>query len=214
MMFQSPALLPWRSVRDNVLLPVDLLRRRRSAHAAKVDELLEMVGLTEFAAAYPSELSGGMQQRAAICRTLVTDPPIILLDEPFGSLDHLTREQLNDELLRIWSETGKTVLLVTHDIEEAVYLSDTVFVMSARPGRIVAQVGVDLTRPRNYATRSVPEFERLAIDIRRLLGFGPADAPRPELTPIEVPEGDADGRHAPDLSGFSDRPDAGMDRSS
>jgi NitT/TauT family transport system ATP-binding protein len=173
-----------------------------------------MVGLTEFAASYPSELSGGMQQRAAICRALVTDPPIILLDEPFGSLDHLTREQLNDELLRIWSETGKTVLLVTHDIEEAVYLSDTVFVMSARPGRIVAQVAVDLTRPRSYATRSVPEFERLAIDIRRLLGFGPADAPRPELTPIEVPEGDADGRRAPDLTGFSDRPDAGTDRSS
>lgn len=172
MMFQSPALLPWRSVRDNVLLPVDLLRRRRSAHVAKADELLDMVGLTEFAGAYPSELSGGMQQRAVICRTLLTDPPIILLDEPFGALDHLTREQLNDELLRIWSKTGKTILLVTHDIDEAVYLSDTVYVMSARPGRIAAQLSIDLPRPRSYATRGLPAFERHAIEIRRILGLG------------------------------------------
>jgi NitT/TauT family transport system ATP-binding protein len=188
MMFQGPALLPWRSVRDNVLLPVDLLRRRRSAHTAKVDELLDMVGLTEFAGAYPSELSGGMQQRAAICRTLVIDPPIILLDEPFGALDHLTREQLNDELLRIWSETGKTILLVTHDIDEAVYLSDTVHVMSARPGRITAELTIDLPRPRTYATRGLPQFEQHAIEIRRILGIGSAE-PTPATEP--APEGGA-----------------------
>lgn len=181
MMFQTSALLPWRSVMENVLLPIDLLRRRRSAYRQRAEELLELVGLSDFRDAYPNELSGGMQQRVTICRALVNDPPIILLDEPFGALDHITREQLNDELLRIWEHTHKTVVLVTHAIDEAVYLSDKVIVMTARPGRVAAEMEIRLPRPRSYETRTDPEFERCAISIRRTLGVGSsaplADAP-------------------------------------
>jgi NitT/TauT family transport system ATP-binding protein len=172
MMLQTPALVPWRSIEDNVLLPVDLLGRRRRDHRERASELLATVGLRDFASAYPRELSGGMQQRAALCRALLFDPAILILDEPFGALDHITREQLNDELLRICADKGKTVLLVTHDIDEAVYMSDQVAVMSARPGRITEILSIDLPHPRNLASRKHPAFEANAVRIRELLGIG------------------------------------------
>ncbi|MGY1740084.1 MULTISPECIES: ABC transporter ATP-binding protein [unclassified Blastococcus] len=173
MMLQTPALVPWRTVRDNVLLPVDLLGgARRRDHRARVDELLAMVGLTAFAGSYPRELSGGMQQRAALCRALLFDPAILILDEPFGALDHITREQLNDEMLRICAGGEKTVLLVTHDIDEAVYMSDRVVVMSARPGRVNEVLEVGLPHPRTLTTRKDPRFETNALRIRELLGIG------------------------------------------
>jgi NitT/TauT family transport system ATP-binding protein len=172
MMLQSPALVPWRSIEDNVLLPVDLLGGRRRDHRQRAGELLSLVGLSGFAASYPRELSGGMQQRAALCRALLFDPAILILDEPFGALDHITREQLNDEMLRICAGGDKTVLLVTHDIDEAVYMSDRVVVMSARPGRIKEILNIDVPHPRNLASRKHPLFEANAVRIRELLGIG------------------------------------------
>lgn len=172
MMLQTPALVPWRTVRKNVLLPVDYRGRRSAEMESRADELLALVGLTRFADSYPGELSGGMQQRAALCRALIFDPPIVVLDEPFGALDHITREQLNDELLRIWGDSGKTIILVTHAIDEAVYLSDDVVVMTAHPGRVAARLPIDLPRPRSNATRTLPAFEGYAAQIRELLGLG------------------------------------------
>ena len=171
MVFQSPVLLPWRSNLKNVLLPLEVLKRSDASSEARARELLDMVGLTDFADHRPSELSGGMQQRVAICRALVHDPEVLLLDEPFGALDALTREQLNDDLLRIWSETRKTVIFVTHDISEAVYLSDRVLVMSSRPGTIRDDIAIDLERPRNLETRRHPSFEEYGVRIRRELGL-------------------------------------------
>lgn len=172
MMLQTPALVPWRTVKANVLLPVDYLGRRSAGHVERASQLIDLVGLTRVADAYPSELSGGMQQRAALCRSLIFDPPTLVLDEPFGALDHITREQLNDELLRIWGDSGKTVVLVTHAIDEAVYLSDEVFVMTAHPGRIADRLTIDLPRPRSNETRALPAFEGYAVQIRKLLGLG------------------------------------------
>jgi NitT/TauT family transport system ATP-binding protein len=171
MMFQSPVLLPWRSVFDNVMLPIEVLRRNKREYSDRARSLLKMVGLSGFEKYYPRELSGGMQQRVAMCRALIYDPPILLLDEPFGALDSITREQLNDDLLRIWEETGSTILSVTHNIDEAVYLSDKIVVMSARPGRIVRELKVDLPRPRDFATRRLAAFDDYAIEIRKLLGL-------------------------------------------
>jgi NitT/TauT family transport system ATP-binding protein len=171
MMFQSPVLLPWRSTLKNVLLPLEVLKRKDAAGVARARKLLEMVGVAEFADHYPRELSGGMQQRVAMCRTLVHDPEMLLLDEPFGALDSLTREQLNDDLLRIWSQTRKTVVFVTHDISEAVYLSDRVLVMSERPGIIRDEVRIDLPRPRDIETRRDPSFEEYGVRIRTALGL-------------------------------------------
>jgi len=171
MMFQSPVLLPWRSTLKNVLLPLEVLKRKDAAGVARARKLLEMVGVAEFADHYPRELSGGMQQRVAMCRTLVHDPEMLLLDEPFGALDALTREQLNDDLLRIWSQTRKTVVFVTHDISEAVYLSDRVLVMSERPGIIRDEVRIDLPRPRDIETRRDPSFEEYGVRIRTALGL-------------------------------------------
>lgn len=172
MMLQTPALVPWRTVKGNVLLPLDYRGRRSPEQIARALELIDLVGLTRFADTYPSELSGGMQQRVALCRSLIFDPPIVVLDEPFGALDHITREQLNDELLRIWGGSDKTILLVTHAIDEAIYLSDEVFVMTAHPGRIAERLTVDLPRPRSNATRRLPAFEAYAVRIRELLGLG------------------------------------------
>jgi NitT/TauT family transport system ATP-binding protein len=171
-MLQTPALVPWKSVRGNVLLPVNLRGLRIKDYQQRADELIEMVGLDGFRSSYPAELSGGMQQRVALCRALLFDPPILVLDEPFGALDHITREQLNDELALICANTGKTAVLVTHDIDEAVYLSDRVVVMSARPGRIEAVLEVKIGKPRDLSSRRLPSFDDLTAEIRRLLGLG------------------------------------------
>ena len=167
--FQSPLLMPWRSVLDNILLPIEIRGDRPAKHAAAARALIELVGLSGFADRHPHELSGGMQQRVGLCRALVTDPPLLLMDEPFGALDAMTREQMNAELQRIWMERRKTVLLITHSISEAVYLADRVLVMSPRPGRIVEEVAITLPRPRALAMTESVEFARLAGQVRRAL---------------------------------------------
>ncbi len=146
--FQSPVLLPWRTVMSNMLLPVEIQRRDRATFVGRARKYIEMAGLSGFENRYPGELSGGMQQRVGIGRALVHDPSLLLMDEPFGALDAMTRDTMNLELLRIWGESQKTVMLVTHSITEAVFLADRVFVMSPRPGRISEIVTVDLPRPR------------------------------------------------------------------
>ena len=176
-MLQTPALVPWKSARDNVLLPTKLRGLSTSAYWAQADHLLDMVGLTAFSAAYPSELSGGMQQRVALCRALLFDPPFLVLDEPFGALDHITREQLNDELGGLCADSGKSVVLVTHDIDEAVYLSDRVVVMSARPGKVEAVLEVDIPRPRSLGARRLANFDKLTLKIRELLVLGSIQKP-------------------------------------
>jgi NitT/TauT family transport system ATP-binding protein len=170
MMFQSPVLLPWRTVIDNVLLPIDMLRLKRKLYRGRARDLLGMVGLHGFAEDYPRELSGGMQQRVAICRALIHDPMVLALDEPFGAVDSITREELNDLVLDVWTQTRKTIILVTHDIAEAVYLSDEVVVMSAQPGRVTNVLHVALPRPRTLEARRLPAFEELGLEIRRILG--------------------------------------------
>jgi NitT/TauT family transport system ATP-binding protein len=168
--FQRPVLLPWLTVRGNIALPAELDGRQSKADiAAKVDALLEMVRLPGSGARMPGELSGGMQQRVAIARALMSDPGVLLMDEPFGALDAMTREHLNDELLEIWARDQPTVVFVTHDIPEAVYLSDRVLVMAANPGRVIADIAVPLPRPRDAMTRLHPEFARLGADIRALI---------------------------------------------
>ena len=156
--FQSPVLLPWRSVLENVLLPIDVQRAGRDRHTQLALTLLELVGLREFAHRYPGELSGGMQQRVAIARALIHDPALLLMDEPFGALDAMTREQMNLELQRIWLERRKTVLFITHSIPEAVFLADRVLVMSPRPGCIVEVVAVGIPRPRSLEIMNQPQF--------------------------------------------------------
>ncbi len=165
--FQSPLLLPWRSVLRNVMLPVEVKRLDRVPYTERARALLRMTGLDAFASKYPWQLSGGMQQRAAICRALVHDPDILLMDEPFGALDALTRETMNLELQRIQMETGKTVLLITHSITEAVFLADRVVVMTKRPGAVAAIYEVSLARPRRLEVMGDPEFGELTRAIRR-----------------------------------------------
>jgi NitT/TauT family transport system ATP-binding protein len=165
--FQAPVLLPWRTVLQNVMVPVEIQKRDRAAFEARARQLIAMVGLSGFESKYPSELSGGMQQRVGICRALVHDPSFLLMDEPFGALDAMTRESMNEELQRIWSESRKTILLVTHSIPEAVYLADRVVVMTPRPGRIVDVISVDLPRPRTLAMQNTAEFGRFVAGIRR-----------------------------------------------
>jgi NitT/TauT family transport system ATP-binding protein len=164
--FQSPVLLAWRSVIDNVMLQIEMRGLDARAFRAQAMALLKMVGLEGFERKYPWQLSGGMQQRAAICRALVHDPAVLLMDEPFGALDAMTREKMNLELQRIWSETKKTVLFITHSIPESIFLSDRVLVMSERPGRVAAIYDVPLPRPRNLAIMGSPEFSALALTIR------------------------------------------------
>ena len=169
--FQRAALLDWRNVRGNILLQAEM-RGMDPAHARRrADELIEMTGLTGFEKAMPFELSGGMQQRVSLCRALLHEPGVLLMDEPFGALDALTREKMNTELNRIWAETGTTVMLVTHSVAEAAYLASRVIVMSPRPGRIVEEHTVDLPKRRNYAdTLELPEFHRVSSRVRELLG--------------------------------------------
>jgi NitT/TauT family transport system ATP-binding protein len=164
--FQNPVLLPWRSVLRNVMMPVEVRKLDRETHLARARKLLSMAGLEDFQTKYPWQLSGGMQQRAAICRALVHDPKIVLMDEPFGALDAMTRERMNLELQRIHHETGKTILLITHSIPEAVFLADRVVVMSERPGSIAAIYDVTLPRPRNLEIMGHPTFVDLTQRIR------------------------------------------------
>jgi NitT/TauT family transport system ATP-binding protein len=167
--FQSPVLLPWRTIKENVLLPVDVMALDRSSATARADHFLKLVGLGGFEERYPFELSGGMQQRAAIVRALVHDPRLLIMDEPFAALDALTREQLSIELQRVWMESRKTVVFITHSISEAVFLSDRIIVMSARPGRIVAEYHNPYPRPRNFDSLNSPELGKLMTDIRASL---------------------------------------------
>lgn len=164
--FQKPTLLPWLNVLSNILYPVRVLRRVTAADRSRAMDLLALVGLADAATRMPQELSGGMQQRVAICRSLILDPKILLMDEPFGALDALTREDLQLDLLRIHAQTGKTVLLVTHSISEAVLLSDRVAVMSARPGRMRDLLVIDIPKPRSHTTVSEPNFIAYAQTIR------------------------------------------------
>jgi NitT/TauT family transport system ATP-binding protein len=168
--FQAPVLLPWRTVLQNVMVPIQVQRRDRAVFEARARALIAMVGLAGFEHKYPSELSGGMQQRVGICRALVHDPSFLLMDEPFGALDAMTRESMNEELQRLWRENRKTILLVTHSIPEAVYLADRVVVMTPRPGRIVDVLDIDLPRPRTLAMQNTPEFGRFVAAIRRHFG--------------------------------------------
>ncbi|MCX4514181.1 ABC transporter ATP-binding protein [Streptomyces sp. NBC_01619] len=173
--FQRAALLEWRSARRNILIQAEMRRMPSVLARARADELIAMTGLTGFEDAYPHELSGGMQQRVALCRALLHEPPVLLMDEPFGALDALTREQMNMELNRIWRETGTTVLLVTHSISEAVYLADRVVVMSPRPGTITEIIDVGLPAERDYTqTLARPEFHEATGHIRDLLGAASA----------------------------------------
>lgn len=167
--FQESRLLPWLNVIDNVLIPIRVQGKQRHAFLEKAEQLLAVAGLTDFLRSYPNELSGGMQQRVAICRALVHEPSTLLMDEPFGALDALTREAMNFELLRIWGATRKTVLFVTHSIPEAVLLADRIVVMTARPGRIHAIVPVDLERPRSLATMASPAFGAVTGCIREMM---------------------------------------------
>jgi len=164
--FQSPVLLPWRTILQNVLLPIDVQRLGGNGYRRAALELLNLVGLQDFANRYPWELSGGMQQRVAIARALVHDPAMLLMDEPFGALDAMTREQMNLELQRIWLERKKTILFITHSIPEAVFLADRVLVMSSRPGRIMDAVEVDNPRPRRLEAMNLPDFCATVSSIR------------------------------------------------
>jgi NitT/TauT family transport system ATP-binding protein len=168
--FQRPVLLPWLTVARNIAMPAELEGKwRRDEIERRVDMLLDMVRLPGSQQRYPRELSGGMQQRVAIARALMTEPSVILMDEPFGALDALTREHLHDELLAIWERNKATIIFITHDISEAVYLSDRVLVMAAHPGRVIADIAVDLPRPRGPATRGMSEFAAIGNSVRALI---------------------------------------------
>lgn len=170
MVFQNPVLLPWRNNLDNVLLPMEFRKRVTKDVKSYAMELLEMVGLGDQAKKYSYELSGGMQQRVSIARALVTHPDIMLMDEPFGALDAMTRDTLNFELQRIWSETKRSVLFVTHSIPEAVWLGDRVIVVGDRPGRVVADIKIDIPRLRTRDHRYTPEFAEYVREIEAYIG--------------------------------------------
>ena len=167
--FQAAVLYDWRTVSKNISLPLELLGWGRAQRSERVAEMLKLVELEGFEKHYPWQLSGGMQQRVSIARALSFSPALLLMDEPFGALDEMTRERLNDELLWIWAETGSTVIFVTHSISEAVYLSTRVVVMSPRPGRITSVIPIDLPQPRTFETREDPRFFELVTEVREAL---------------------------------------------
>jgi NitT/TauT family transport system ATP-binding protein len=169
MVFQAPVLFEWRTVEDNVKLPLELSGMGRTERTERAREMLALVELTEFARHHPYQLSGGMQQRVAIARALAFSPAILLMDEPFGALDEMTRERMNSEVLRIWEQMGITIIFVTHSIPEAVFLSSRVVVMSARPGRITRTISVDLPRPRGIDTRENRRYFELVTEVREAL---------------------------------------------
>ena len=172
--FQAPVLMPWLTVLDNVLLPARVLKLDIAAATARANELLGIVGLEGFQRQYPGELSGGMQQRVAIVRGLIHQPNVLLMDEPFGALDALTRERMNEELQKIWLTDRKSIFFITHSIPEAVFLSDRIIVMSARPARIVKEFRIPFARPRRMDLLADPAFGAFANEIRQLLGDGDA----------------------------------------
>jgi NitT/TauT family transport system ATP-binding protein len=191
--FQDAVLFDWRTVEKNISLPLEMMRWDRRRRAERVRELVDLVELKGFESHHPWQLSGGMQQRVSIARALSFDPALLLMDEPFGALDEMTRERLNLELLRIWERSGSTVIFVTHSISEAVFLSTRVVVMSARPGRIVGVVDVDLPQPRTSETREEPRFAELIREVRQLLrkggGFEAEEAEGEEDELIAAEEG-------------------------
>lgn len=184
--FQRDVLLDWRNVLDNVMLQVEIRGLKKDEYERRAKDLLRRVGLGDFLQSFPSELSGGMRQRVSICRALLHDPPLLLMDEPFGALDAITRDQMNLDLMEIWEQSRKTVIFVTHSVPEAVFLSDRVIVMSQRPGRIVESIPIDLPRPRHLTVRDTQEFSEYNRYIRRLFqqqgilveGFAESDALR------------------------------------
>jgi NitT/TauT family transport system ATP-binding protein len=167
--FQNAVLLPWRTVLDNVLLPIDLMGENVRAYRERALELLDVAGIIDFAERLPHELSGGMRQRAGICRALIQNPTVLLMDEPFSALDAMTRDEMNLELLRVWERDRKTVVFITHSISEAVFLSDRVVVMSKRPARIVDDVPIPLPRPRAIEVQDTLQFNALRASIRSLI---------------------------------------------
>ncbi|MCO5070258.1 MAG: ABC transporter ATP-binding protein [Rhizobiaceae bacterium] len=167
--FQRDLLMEWRTVLDNVLLQIEMRNLRKRDYAERAMHLLDRVHLADFAQRYPRELSGGMRQRASICRALIHDAPVMLMDEPFGALDALTRDDIAADLAEICEEAGKTTIFITHSISEAVYLSDRVIVMSGRPGGIMADISINLVRPRRHSLREDPRFGQHVTEIRDLL---------------------------------------------
>jgi NitT/TauT family transport system ATP-binding protein len=173
LVFQHPVALKWRTVRKNILLPVQILKengvidREMTYYQDRADDLISLVGLEGFGDSYPNELSGGMQQRVTISQSLIYNPSVLLMDEPFGSLDAMTKDELNLELLRIWRETRKTIMFITHDLDEAIFLSDRVVVLSPRPGQIADIIDIDMDRPRNEDTRGSERFVELSAELHR-----------------------------------------------
>ena len=170
MIFQEANLLPWRNLRQNIEYPFEI--KKKPVDAAAIDRLLDATGLVGFEKAFPRELSGGMQQRASIVRALAQEPEVLLMDEPFGALDAFTRDEMNLLLLRLWSETDKTIVFVTHNISEAIFLADRVVVMTPRPGRLARIYDIDLPRPRTIEMTFEPEFIELIQDIKRTVETG------------------------------------------
>ena len=168
--FQAANLMPWRKIWQNIALPLEVLKVKKAERRQRALEMAEMVGLADFVDHYPRQLSGGMQQRVAIARALIHDPSILLMDEPFGALDAMTRDSMNEQLQDLWMKTGKTVVLVTHSISEAVFLADRIVVLSARPGRVSDLVPVTFERPRSRAVTGDPEFAALVGKLRQQLG--------------------------------------------
>jgi NitT/TauT family transport system ATP-binding protein len=164
--FQDPTLLPWKTALQNILFPIEMMRRSRAAYSERANELLRLVGLPEAGGKRPSQLSGGMKQRVSLCRALIADPAILLMDEPFSALDAITRDDMNVVLLQLWERYRKTVLFVTHSIREAALLSDRVLVMGGRPSTIIADIKVPFARPRDFSIGETPQFNALCAMLR------------------------------------------------